>query len=204
MRRTDATTRYDRASRQAHTRARRRRGHTLLEILIVIGILATIASLSLPRIDYVSLRLDSNARSLRGALQQAWRMSIQKQHDVLVGVDVANRRLVIVEDANNDGIAAAAERSTVRPLEEGVLFGTPPTGLTGPASGPVAGPGVLALGGLPTIVFHRNGSTSGDAEVYLAAVDRGVMKRRAISVAQATGRTEWFRWVDNTWRSGGN
>ncbi|HEX7120856.1 MAG TPA: type II secretion system protein [Gemmatimonadaceae bacterium] len=189
---------------QPHPGAGPRRGHTLLEILIVVVILAGIAGLSLPRIDYIGLRLDSNARSIRGALQQAWRMSIQKQHDVLVGVDVVNRRLVIVEDANNDGIAAASERSTVRPLEEGVLFDAPPTGLTGPVSGPVAGPGVLTLGGLPTIGFHRNGSTSGDAELYLAAIDRGIMKRRAISVAQATGRTEWFRWANNSWRSGGN
>lgn len=198
MRHHQTTTRYERARRpRANT------GHTLVEIVIVVAVMAAIAGLALPRLDYVTMRLDANARATRGVLQQAWRLAIQKQHDILVGLDTAGHRLRVHEDLDTDGQIDSGERVTWRPLEEGVRFVTPPSGVAGAVSGAVAGPGVRTMNGLPTIVFRRNGSTSGDAELYLGAVERGGTRHRAVTVAQSTGRTEWFRWTNGAWHSGG-
>lgn len=181
-----------------------RRGHTLIETIIVMSLLAVIASMALPRINYTEMRLDANVKVVRSALQQAWRMSVQKQHDVLVSFDTAGRRVRVLEDANNDGLVTSGERTTWRPIEEGARFAVPPSGVSGTVSQSVSGSGVKTVGGLPTITFRRNGSTSGDMEVYLAADHRNETKYRGITLAQATGRTEWFRFVNSSWwRSGG-
>lgn len=180
-----------------------RRGHTLVETLIVLALMAVLAGMAVPRLNYTSMRLDANVRVVRGVLQQAWRMSVQKQHDVLVSVDVAGRRMRILEDANNDGLATAGERVMWRPLEDGAAFDVPPVGITGAVAAEVVGTGVKTVTSMPTVYFRRNGSTSGDAEVYLSATYRGTKEWRGVTLAQATGRTEWFRRAGGAWKSGG-
>jgi Tfp pilus assembly protein FimT len=175
----------------------------MIELLIVLALMATLAGIAMPRINYVALRVDANARTVRGVLQQAWRMAVQKQHDVLVSFDTAGRRVRTLEDANNDGLPTAGERTVWRPLEDGVRFDAPSNGVTGAVTAAVVGPGLKTVTSYPTVTFRRNGATSGDIEVYVAAQNRTLWERRAVTMAQATGRTEWFRYVNSAWRSGG-
>jgi len=179
------------------------RGFTLVEMLIAIVLIAVIAAFALPRLDFVDMRLDANMRIVRSVLQQSWRASIQKQHDLVVSFDVATHRVRIVEDMDNDGAIDSGERVSWRPLEEGVLFDVPPAGVNGSVGAAVAGPGVRTLTAFPSVIFHRNGSTSGDIEIYLSAQKRGGKGWRALTVAQTTGRSDWFRAVNGTWQSGG-
>ena len=172
-------------------------------MLLVVVLLSVIASLALPRIDYVSMRLDADVRTMRGVFQQAWRLSIQKQHDVLVSVDSAGHRVRILEDINNDGQPTTGERVSWRPLEEGVRFDVPPTGVSGVVTASVSGPGVRTVTSMPTITFHRNGASSGDAQLYLSAAFHGTKEYRALTVTQATGRVDWFKYVNGSWKSGG-
>lgn len=181
-----------------------RRGHTLIELMIVVVMLSAIAGIAIPRINFTDLRLDANVRIVRSILQQAWRSSIQKQHDVIVSFNTAAGTMRILEDINNDGVASTGERVSWRPLEEGVVFATPPSGVFGTVTGEIVGGGVRTVNTYPSIVFRRNGSTSGDAEIYLNATGRNGSSWRALTVAQSTGRTDWFRRVNNAWRSGGN
>ena len=181
----------------------RRGGHTLVETLIVMALMAALAGMAMPRLNYVSIRLDANVRVVRAVFQQAWRTAVQKQHDVLVSVDTAGQRIRMHEDVNNDGLMTAGERITWRPLEEGAAFDVPPAGVNGPVTAAVLGTGVSTVASLPTITFRRNGAAGGDAEIYISATNRGLKEWRAVTVAQATGRTEWFRRPDATWRSGG-
>jgi Tfp pilus assembly protein FimT len=185
-------------------RPRRRAAHTLVEMLIVLVVLAVTATLAMPRLNYVALRLDGNSRIVRNTLQQAWRASVQKQHDILVSFDTAGRSIRTIEDTNGDNQVTAGERVLVRPLEEGVRFDTPSASIGGYTLNPVTGPGVRSINALPTVIFRRNGSTSGDAEIYVSARNKSVKEWRAVTLAQSTGRTEWFRLVSGAWRSGGN
>lgn len=183
---------------------RPRRGHTLIETILVVVIITLLAGFAAPRLNYSSMRLDANVRIVRSVFQQAWRLSIQNQHDILVSIDTSNRRIRTVEDINQDGLPSAGERVTWKPLEDGAQFDVPATGLAGPVSTSVSGTGVRTVQSMPTITFRRNGSTSGDVELYISMPFKGVKEFRGVTVAQATGRTEWFRRVNSTWwRSGG-
>lgn len=185
-------------------RLTRRRGHTLVETIIVISMIAVLAGIAMPRLNYSAFRLDANVRVVRAVFQQAWRQSIQSQHDMLVSLDTVGKRIRLLEDKNNDGIKNVGERFTWRPLEEGAMFDVPATGVAGPVTSSVSGTGVRTVESMPTVIFRRNGSTSGDIEVYLSITRKGVKEFRGVTVAQATGRTEWFRRVNSTWwKSGG-
>lgn len=167
-------------------------------------IIMALAGFAAPRLNYTSMRLDANVRIVRSVFQQAWRLSIQNQHDILVSLDTASRRIRTLEDVNQDGLPSAGERLTWKPLEDGAQFDVPASGLTGAVTASVSGPGVRTVQSMPTITFRRNGSTSGDVELYLSIQYRGVKEFRGVTIAQATGRTEWFRRVNSTWwRSGG-
>ena len=109
---------------------------------------------------------------------------------------------VVFEDANNDGSAGGGERIAWRPLEDNVRFERPPAGLNGPVSSALAGSGLRQVNGMPSLTFRRNGSTSGDIEIYLSAQGKSGKEWRAVTVAQATGRSEWFKRVNNIWRAG--
>jgi Tfp pilus assembly protein FimT len=186
------------------TRLAARQGHTLIEVVLVIVILMALAGFAAPRLNYSGMRLDSNVRIVRSVFQQAWRLSIQNQHDILVSIDTANRRIRTLEDVNQDGLPSAGERVTWKPLEEGARFDTPPSGVNGTVTASVSGTGVKTVQSMPTVTFRRNGSTSGDVELYLSLQFRGTKEFRGVTVAQATGRSEWFRRVNSSWwRSGG-
>jgi hypothetical protein len=68
------------------------------------------------------------------------------------------------------------------------------------------------IGGLPALIFHRNGSASGVSGFYItstraiAASAQGSLKyaddARAIEILRATGRTEWFRYSSPNWIRG--
>ena len=186
------------------TLARSRAGHTLIEMMIVVTIVAGVSAVAIPQINYPAMRIDANTRAIRATMQQAWRLSIQKQHDVDVSFDVAGKRVRTLEDMDNNRAAGTGERITWRPLEEGAILATPPSRVGG-AAGPqaVVGDGVVTVDGMPTIIFHRNGSTSGDSEIYISLSARGRTERRALLVAQATGRTDWYKYLNGAWRSAG-
>jgi hypothetical protein len=173
-------------------------------MMIAVTVVAILCAFALPRLNYGAMRLDANAQAIRATLQQAWRLSIQKQHDVIVSFDVGNQRLRTLEDENDSRTADPNERITWRPLEEGAAFSKPPVRI-GNAAPPaaIAGAGVVTVDQMPSLVFHRNGSTSGDAEVYLGIMSAGKTERRAVTVSQSTGRTDWYRYFEGTWRNAG-
>jgi hypothetical protein len=47
--------------------------------------------------------------------------------------------------------------------------------------------------GLPSVIFHRDGSTSSDAEIYIASVYKGRTDFCAIALTRSTGRSELYR-----------
>ena len=58
---------------------------------------------------------------------------------------------------------------------------------------PVSGSQVAAVNGYPTATFHRDGSVSTDAEIYIKVAAHGPPWYRAITLTQSTGRVDWFR-----------
>lgn len=171
------------------------RGFTLAETMVVLVILAMVITLAIPRMDTSRYRADAVAHIVRTTLQTASRTAITRQHDMIVSFDTLGDRISILYDANNDGVAGVDERITTRGLETGVLFADPTIpGITGgQILSAVEGPSIAMRNGMPSVTFHRDGSTSSDAQVYVSIAARGPKFYRAVSVVQSTGRVEWYR-----------
>jgi len=171
------------------------RGFTLAETMVVLVILAMLITLAIPRMDTSRYRADAVAHIVRTTLQNAGRTSITRQHDMIVSFDTLGDRIQIVYDANNDGIAGPTERVTSRGLETGVLFADPSIAAIGGGqiTSAVEGPSIAIKNGMPSVTFHRDGSTSSDAQIYVSIAARGPKFYRAVTLTQATGRVEWYR-----------
>ncbi|HEY5060519.1 MAG TPA: GspH/FimT family pseudopilin [Gemmatimonadaceae bacterium] len=188
-----------RSPRVSHIRSRSARpGFSLAEIMVVVVITAMLVTLAIPRIDTTKFRADAIAQIVRTTLQYAERQAITRQHDIVVSFDTTGERIRTFWDTNDDGKVGATEHTTMRGLDVGVLFTDPAVnGISGaPIKKPVnaVNSGTIgSLSGWPTITFHRDGSASTDAEIYVSVAAHGPPWYRAVTVNQATGRIEWYR-----------
>jgi prepilin-type N-terminal cleavage/methylation domain-containing protein len=183
-------------------RSIRRDGFSAVELLIVCAIVGIFATLAYPRVNFTQFQVDSGARTVRLALQNAGRLAVTRQHDVVVSFDLTNTRLRTLEDRNNNDAVDNGERVTYAALEHGVHFKAPPAGLSGPVTNAVVGSNLKTVNGMPTIVFRRDGAASTDLEVYLASSKELANDWRAIQVVQSTGRTDWYRYMNDLWKAG--
>jgi prepilin-type N-terminal cleavage/methylation domain-containing protein len=178
------------------------RGFTLPELAIVVAIVGIVVAFAIPRFPISGMRADSAVRIIRAEFQAAQRAAITRQSNIVVGVDIANARLRILEDADNDEVAGAGERVRMRPLEENVAFRAPGMGRvdgTG-LSDAFIGTNLRDRDGLPSVVFRRDGSASSDLELYLSSTPNEVNSWRAVVVAPSTGRADAWRRTSSDWR----
>jgi prepilin-type N-terminal cleavage/methylation domain-containing protein len=178
----------------------RRSGVTLIELVIVLVILGTLAGVTIPRLNLSSYRADAAAQQVRSVFQTAQRTSLTRQYDVIVSVDTIRGGLRIAEDVNNNGAIEISEWKFWRPPGEGNRFAVPPAGVrpgTGdtyrPIGTSVAGPSLKTVDGLPSVIFHRDGSTSSEMEVYMASRYRRRTDFRGITLTRSTGRAELYQ-----------
>jgi prepilin-type N-terminal cleavage/methylation domain-containing protein len=181
----------------------RRAGYTLIEIAVVITMLGIMMRVAVPKVNVSKYRVDAAARVARGALQQAGRLSVQRQFDVLVVFDTVQNGINIVEDNNNNGVIDAGERIVYKALEEGTHYATPSTGIGGAVTASIVGGAVDNVDGFPAVTFHRDGASSTDLQLYLTSRSSSVGDYRGITLVQSTGRTDWYRYSGNKWVAGG-
>lgn len=173
---------------------RPRAGFSMVEIIIVLVMMAVVAGMALPRLNLSQFRADAAAQQVRSVFQTAQRTSLTRQYDVIVSVDTAQFALRIAEDVNNDGTIQVSEWKFWRPTGEGNRFAIPPRALNTPTvTSSVVGAQLKIVDGRKSVIFHRDGSTSTDAEIYVQSEYKGRTDYRAITVARATGRTELYR-----------
>lgn len=170
-----------------------RRAFSLVELVIVMGLIGVVAGMIIPRLNLSRYRIDAAAQQVRGVFQTAQRTSLTRQYDVIVSVDTVHGGLRIAEDVNNNGAIEVSEWKFWRPPGEGNRFARPPVGLNGAVGSSVAGSNLKTVDNLPSVIFHRDGSTSSDAEIYISSAYRGRVDFCAISLTRSTGRTELFR-----------
>jgi prepilin-type N-terminal cleavage/methylation domain-containing protein len=178
---------------------RARRGFSLLELTVVLILIGIIAAMAIPRLNYEKFRADAAMRTVRTILQGAQRNSIMRQTNVVVAFDISGKRMLIVEDANNNCVHDSGERLVRRPLEEGSRFAVPVAGYGSTPALAVSGASVCLLGGLPAIQFLRDGATSTDLDVYVTSSRATPTDFRLLRVTMATGRTDAFRFNGTTW-----
>lgn len=176
-------------------RTRLRPGFTLAELMVVVVISGLMITLAIPRIDTTKWRADAIATIVRTTLQYAQRQAITRQHDMVVSFDTTGERIRTFWDINNSTTIDAAERVTWRGLDVGILFTDPAyNGVNGGTiTNPVSGTDVKTVNGYPTVIFHRDGSVSTDAAIYIKVAAHGPPWYRAITLTEATGRVDWYR-----------
>jgi prepilin-type N-terminal cleavage/methylation domain-containing protein len=176
-------------------------GFSLAEMMTVVVIIGMLVSLALPRSSIASYQANSGARVVATTLSYAQRLAISRQADVRVGFDMANNRLRLHEDRNNDNIIDAGERVVFTNLPDGVTFGRG----TAPAR-PLGGAVVTftkAQGALPVLIFRRDGTASESGVIYLStraglSIDRR-SDVRAVEISQGPGRSTWYSFATGSW-----
>jgi prepilin-type N-terminal cleavage/methylation domain-containing protein len=176
---------------------------TLIEMLIVLSILSILGGVAVTRLNTVAFTQDAAARVAHTAVQQAQRLALTRQFDVIVSFDQATRRIRIGEDANNDGQVSPDERFRWKALEDSARFDAPPSSIMGGGAMAVQGQNLKFVDGMPSVTFRRSGSASSDLEVYIGSKRGHADDFRGILVTQSTGRVEWFKHVGGQWRPGG-
>ncbi|HEX8723903.1 MAG TPA: type II secretion system protein [Gemmatimonadaceae bacterium] len=167
-------------------------GFTLFEIVIVLIMMGVITALAIPRLDIQRYRTDAAIQGVRSVLMQAQRTALVRQYDVVISIDTAHNTLEWSEDANNDGTIQTTEHRRAYPLNDGVKFAVPPTGLDGSVSTSIVGAHLGTLNGLPTVTFHRDGASTTDLQVYVAGPAQPDITYRAVRLTLGTGRTDWY------------
>lgn len=179
---------------------RARRGFSILELTVVLIMVSIIAGMAIPRVNYERYRADAAMRSVRTVLQGAERNAIMRQTNVVVGFDVSGRKLVILEDTNNNCSKDNGERVTTRPLEEGAKFNLPSVPYPGTSpSGPIFGSSLCTMSGIPSVQFLRDGAASTSVDIYVSSSRAAVGDYRMVRVLQAGGRTETYRYSGTAW-----
>lgn len=181
----------------------RNRGFTLFELLVVLAIMSILAAVMFPKVNLHQFRIDAGVRSTQGALMQAERYAVQRQHDMIVSFDVPGKRLLLIDDQNNNSATDVGEKVMVRPLEDGVRFAIPPAAIGVGAVSAVSGTNLVSIAGYPSIVFHRDGATSTDLQVYITSTRPDATDFKGLTVTQSTGHVDYYSYRTKSWKRGG-
>lgn len=191
------------------TRPRRalrvRAGFSLIELMIVLVLASVVMAMAVPRIDYTRGKADAAAQALRTELQKAQRNALIRQHDIWVTFDTATGVIRLAENRNNNATIEADERISRTRLQEDAFLHVPAKRVDG-ATGAASLVGTMSkVDNMPTIIMRRDGSASTDFEVYFRVIKGKREHWRAVTVARATGRTEWYRGspAGTVWKRGG-
>jgi Tfp pilus assembly protein FimT len=190
-------------ARQYSDIARRARGVTVIELLVLLAILAVIVGLALPRLDTVHFRADANVKLVRTVLQQAQQIAVQKGRDVIVGFDTAGARIRIVEDTDGNRALSDGEPVIWRSLTESAHFVVPPIGLSTQITPGVAGNAISSVDGMPSITFGKEGTVSSNAELYIVVDGKKDRAFRAVTLTQVSPKTQWYRLTGDAWTPAG-
>jgi type II secretory pathway pseudopilin PulG len=187
------------------------RAFTLIEMVIVVCLIALITAMTLPQVNYTAYRVDSGARAVRAAFQRAENYAVNSQHNQLVAIDVPNGEVYIVDDVNNNLAADPGEHISAVPLQDGVIFATPPASNTWAgaslATAPLMAASLITVtingNALPAFVYRSDGAASTSLQVYLTSMRRQVTDWRGVNVTQATGHVDWYKDQAGTWALAG-
>ena len=177
------------------------RGFTLLELLVIMGLVTIVVAFAVPLLNADKFRMDAASLEVSTALHAAQRKGVLQGHNANIAFDTAERRLSVHMDRNNDGSVQSGEEATVFDLEDGVAFGRGGAPARPKGTAPVS---FRAVAGSPRLRFFRNGSASEEGIFYLTSErsrTSGAFPQdtRAIEIERSTGRIRCFSYTSGSW-----
>jgi len=185
------------------SRGSRQRGFTLVELVVTMVLAGIMAGIVIPLLRPEKFRMDGAVVQVATTLMAQQRNAVLRQHDVVVAVDQTNHRLRVHYDRNNNNVMDTGEPWSVVELGEGIVFGR-----GGALARPLSSSAISmqqSEGGLPALTFHRNGSTSEEAIIYLTSQRAGgggytyAKETRAVEIERATARVSCYSYATGTW-----
>jgi prepilin-type N-terminal cleavage/methylation domain-containing protein len=176
----------------------RRRGFSMIELLVTLTMMGILAGVAIPRMDLSRARSDAALRQLTMLCIQAQRTALSKQYNVILSVDQTTSRVRMVEDRNNSGVFDSGDRMTWMALEPGVTFVTAPAPLEG-MTGTVNFLHPKVMDSFQSVIFRRNGAASSDGIVVFSAKPSDPGAARAVMITQGTGRADGYKWSGVQW-----
>jgi prepilin-type N-terminal cleavage/methylation domain-containing protein len=181
----------------------KRRGFTLIEVVLSLSLLGIIMLIAMPRFDLLSRRVATTERQLNTTLSRAQQMAVTRQHDVNVLFDAEGSAMILHADGNGNGVRDPGEAEWRFELEPGVHF------LRGAVPAGPPGNEVITflrrLDNLPVLTFHRSGSVSEAGGFYLGTARSAGGERpgdaRMIVVDRGTGLVRRFHLKEGAWHS---
>jgi len=158
--------------------------------------------MALPAVDFNRLRMDASSRFVQNRLIWAQSRAIQKNMQLVVEMYYDRSQFRIVEDADASGTYTNGETAHWTTLPESMKFATPPTTIDGSTAYYATGAGITKNGAeeYPALIFYANGSSSGDAVIYLGSPRCATEDNRAIKVTGSTSKMSFYRMGANgTW-----
>ncbi len=195
-------------------RMQNRPGFTMIEMAIVAGVIALLAAVALPNINFRGFEMDANTRNLQNQILASQTISVQNNKYVLLTFVYCNSQFRIVVDSNKNKGYDSGERRYWKTLSEGAKFVIPPSTIDGYSPYYVTGPGIIGYNNVaatngktcstsPSVWLYPTGSTSGDVVVYLGPASTNPRKQdyRAVQMYGATGKIHvWRMQSDGTWK----
>ena len=182
----------------------KRRGLTLIEMVMVVVIIGIMAKITLPNFNINRYRADGAGRLARVILQEAQRNAITRQSNVIVSFDVSYNRFRVVQDYNNNDTINTTDLVTWRNMGEGAVFAKPAwTGAVGADSttptAAFAGPQLVTVSGLPTVIFRRDGSLSTNFYLFVTTRASVSTEYREVMCVASTGRCDLYKYNGKGW-----
>jgi prepilin-type N-terminal cleavage/methylation domain-containing protein len=175
-------------------------GFTLAEMLFVVVIVGIMTAMMTPLFSPGRWRADSAVQELAMTMNASQRLAVMRQHDVVLRFLLDERRVRIHQDTDNDGVEDTGEDVRVMELPETMGFGAGSVPQLPQGAGPVS---FKAKNGMPTLVFHRNGSTNSTGAVYLRPLEGSLSNSpyavRAVTVERATAEVRCYSFRTGSW-----
>lgn len=178
-------------------------GFTLVELVMVLLLVGIMANIVIPILRPEGFRMNSALVEVGTTMTAQQRNAVLRQHDVVLALDTAQRRIRMHEDLDNDGEMETGESWSVFELGDGVVFGR-----GGTPARPFSGQAISMTqqqDGFPSLTFHRNGSASEQAIIYITSLRAARASAfpedgRAIEVDRATGRVRCYSYGSAGWQ----
>jgi prepilin-type N-terminal cleavage/methylation domain-containing protein len=182
----------------------KRRGLSLIEMVMVVVIIGIMAKVALPKFNIDKYRADAAGRLALILLQEAQRNAITRQSNVIVSFDAVLNRYRVVQDYNNNDTINTTDMVQYRNMPEGSVFSKPSwsgaVGYDGTApTASFAGPGLMTISTLPTIIFRRDGSASTNLTLFVTTRVGVATEYRELVVTASTGRTDLYKYNGSGW-----